>query len=452
MPTTPARTEIVEALQRLQDTAPLDPANDDFKRLYFENLHARSEDVVAVLLTDIEASVGTQHAYLFSGTIGSGKSTELLRLGYQLREGGANYSIVVNALNFLNPQEPPAIVDLLMAMALGVWEHCATHITGIDPDNGARWQWWRRVMQMHPELKEVELSAGPVKFKLGLQSNPAFREELRKHFAGRLDQLLSEVHAFFGELSVLIRQEKQLPEAGKLIVIVDSLEHFGGLPTVGRQDNVLQALLDIFSIHGRALRIPGWSAVYSVPPLLTRLAPGIPGTLGMSRNYALTSAHVFLDHSETPDDDTVDNKLVPLAISRIGEAIQPALISKLLLREIVIMTGGDLRDLLRTVRSVLLSGLSRNLFPVTPEILTGVADNLRRPYLPFPTDVANRLAQIRANKNPDMADMSGWFDVIGDLAQKRVLLYLNGKEWCDVHPLLREPLKQQLARRPPTPA
>ena len=46
-----------------------------------------------------------------------------------------------------------------------------------------------------------------------------------------------------------------------------------------------------------------------------------------------------------------------------------------------------------------------------------------------------------------MLTTAEWFDVIGDLAQKRVLLYLNGTEWYDVHPLLREPLAKQLARQ-----
>ena len=442
----PERSKIVEALQRLQNTEPLDPADSNFKALYVENLHAREDDVVLALKADIDSAVGTQHAYLFSGTIGSGKSTELLRLGYQLREGG-NYSIVINALDYLNPQEPPAIVDLLMAMALGVWEHCAAHIKHINPEDGARWQWWWSVMRMHPEFKEAELSAGPVKFKLGLQSNPTFREKLRAHFAGGMDQLLADVHGFFGELATSIRFEKQLAATAKLVVIVDSLEHFGGLPIAGGLDTVLQAVLGIFSTHGRALRIPGWSVIYSVPPLLPKLTPGISGSLGMSGNYYLTSAHVFLDRSDAPDDDTVNKKLVPLVVSRIGAAIQSELISTELLREVVLKTGGDLRDLLRTVRAVLLSGLSRNVFPVTQDVLERVFDDLRRPYLPFPMDVAKRLGQIRANKEVDMPDTAAWFAVIGDLAQKRVLLYLNGTEWYDVHPLLREPLDKQLARQ-----
>lgn len=442
----PERSKIVEALQRLQNTDPLDPADSNFKELYVENLHSRGDDVIEKLLTKIDTSVGSQHAYLFSGTIGSGKSTELHRLGFKLRESGGNYSIVVDALNYLNPQVPPTIVDLLMAMALGVWEHCAKQIKGVNPNDGARWEWWKSVMQMHPELKDVELAAGPAKFKLGLRDNPTFREKLRKHFAGGIDQLLTDVQAFFGELAKTIRFEKQMKEGGKLVVIVDSLEHFGGRPSIGKSDDVLQGVLDIFGVHGRALRIPGWSVVYSVPPLLPKLAPGMAGSPGMSGNYYLTSAHVFRDRTDTPDDDTINNKLVPLVISRIGKSIQPELIPTNLLRDIVIMTGGDLRDLLRTVHEVLVSCLAKNAFPATPEILGRVADELRRPYLPFPMDVAKRLGQIRASKEAEMLTTAAWFDVIGDLAQKRVLLYLNGTEWYDVHPLLREPLAKQLAR------
>ncbi len=443
------RTEIVKALQHLQNVVPLDPAQPDFANLYVADIHTRAENAIEKLLTKIEISAGTQHVYLFSGTIGSGKSTELLRLSYKLRESGENYSIVVDAVEYLNPLEKPTIIDLLMAIALGVWDHCRKHVSADDFATNSRWEWFRSLLQAQVEIKEAEISAGPIKFKAALRDNPTFRERLRKQFEGSFEQLQRDVHAFLGELADLVRHQKQLPPEGKLVIIIDSLEHFGGMPNVGQSDEVLQGIMDIFSHNGRALRIPGWSVIYSVPPLLSKLAPGMVATLGAGGYYALTSAHVFADRSEEEDADTIDSKLMPLVAKRLGEALQPQLIESALLREVVRATGGDLRDLLRVTREILLSALSGGqLFPVTREspIFERVCDEFRRPYLPFTRDVALRLQKIRKHNEAELLEKKDWFEVIGDLAQKRILLYLNGTEWYDVHPLLREPLRRQLER------
>ncbi len=440
------RALVIPILQRLQNEAPLDPdpadpdAARDYKDLYIEDLHAAQGDVAKRLGTKIECSVGSRNVYLFSGTIGSGKSTELRRLANNLRETG-HYAIVVNAMEYLNPQVPVGVVDLLMAMALGVWEAWAKS-QGIDPNDGERWNWLISLLQARPEGKELELSGGPVKLKMALKANPTFRERLRKYFEFSLDQLVSEINRFFANLALEIREKTRRTDAAKRVVIVDSLEHFGGQATPGQPDEVLASLLGIFNTFNAYLRLDGWSVIYSVPPLLHKLAPGVAATFGMATTYYLTSAHVFHDRSTAPDNDTIDSKMIPLLLRRLGTE-QPALIGKNELRGIVQMTGGDLRDLLRTLRAALLAGLTDNRFPVDQAQLEKVYNDLRRPYLPLPQDTAKRLCQIHSDKEARLATAADWQLVISDLAQKRVLFYLNGTEWYDVHPLLRGPLEAQ---------
>ena len=445
------RTAVIPILQRLQNEAPLDPdpknqeAAQEFRELYVEDLHAAQGDVVKRLTLEIESSLGSRHVYLFSGTIGSGKSTELRRLANGLR-GDGNHAVVVNAMEYLNPQSPVGVADLLMAMALGIWETWAKS-QNIDPATGDRWAWWVSLLQARPEGKELELSGGPVKLKMALHANPTFRERLRKYFEFSLDQLVAEVNSFVANIAVDIRAAQELRDDAKLIVIVDSLEHFGGQATPGTTDEVLQSLLGIFNTFNAYLRLDEWSVIYSVPPLLHKLAPGVAATFGMSTTYYLTSAHVFKDHKAEPDDDTIDGKMIPLLVRRLGAAEQPQLIGLPELRNIVQMTGGDLRDLLRTLRAALLVGLTDERFPITQVQLERVYNDLRRPYLPLPQDTAERLRQIHADKEALLATAADWQLVISDLAQKRVLLYLNGTEWYDVHPLLRDPLAAQMAPR-----
>lgn len=445
------RATIIPILQKLESASPLDPSERaEFDALYVPGLHEKQGDVVNSLATDITVSAGAGKAFLFSGTIGSGKSTELRRVAYQLRREG-HVCLVVDALNYLNPQSEIGIVDLLMAISLATWERYLEIKSGNKPDREKlrdsletkHWAWWRNLLASHPEFHDVELTAGPMKLKGALRANPSFHDKLRKTFEASLDQVVREINKFMSELADEIRKEKGVPLTMKAVLIVDSLEQFGGSSRLGKDDKVLKAFLEIFGPLNRNLRIDNWCVVYSVPPLLSKLAPGIVSLLDTGRIHSLTSAHVFQDHTAVVDEKTVNDKLVPLARKRIGDDVVDQIIPPEVLRNIIVMSGGDLRDLMRFLRAVLLDALTADAFPVTQKLVDSVFNNLRRPYLPFAADTAARLAKVHSNKTAPIDSNDQWFELMGDLAQKRVLLYLNGQEWYDVHPLLREAVLRQ---------
>lgn len=435
--------DIVPILQRLQDPGPLDPnpadsqAEKEFKELYIKDLHASHGDLAKKLALEIKTSSGTRHGYLFSGTIGSGKSTELRRLAQELRSSG-NFALVINAQDYLNPQMPISIVDLLLAMAMGVWEATAKEL-GINPSEGDRWNWLKSVFTAGVDVEGVDVGGGVVKLKMALHSNPNVRERLRKFHEARLDELIAQINDFLSEAAQKIKTKRGLNDKAKMVLVVDSLEHFGGQAAAGQPDEVFLSLQRMFNTFASYLRLDGWSVVYSVPPLLHKLAPGIANSFGATTTYFLTSAHVFRDRSDAIDHDTVTQKLMPLVRKRIGEAHVAGLIQDAEIRNIIEMTGGDLRDLIRAVRAVLLAGLGdKNTFPVTQTHLNQVYNDMRRPYLPLPINTQSRLAYVASKFMPELKDQADWSHVISDLAQKRILLYLNGSEWYGVHPLLRD--------------
>ncbi len=442
------RSLIIPILQRLEDPGPLNPDTRKpeeaakFARYYVEGLHGGHGDAVDQLALEIEVSSGGRNAYLFSGTIGSGKSTELMRMAQDLRERG-HFAAVVNAREYLNPQMEISISELLLAMALAVWELTAT-AQGKNPTDGQRWQWWKSLFASGVELKEIEIPTDLGKAKLALVSNPTVRERIRQFHEQSLDRLVAEVHAFFEECAETLRG--LLDPVAKCVLVLDSLEHFGGAAIPGEPDAVFYSLQRMFNVHARHLQLPGWSVVYSVPPLLGKLSPGIASAWGMSRTYALTSAHVFQDRSHDLDTTTVDKKLLPLLQKRLGEPWE-LLLSEDQLRLLVEKTGGDLRDLLRCTRAALLKGLSKKIFPVSPDLLEEAFSDMRRPYLPLSQASRARLSIVARSFEVDdlLKDDSHWPVIMADLAQKRILMYLNGQEWYGVHPLLRDVLKPDTA-------
>lgn len=443
------RSLIIPILQRLEDTGPLNPDTRKpqeaakYARYYVEGLHGRHGEAVDQLGLEIEVSSGGRNAYLFSGTIGSGKSTELMRMAQDLRVQG-HFAAVVNAREYLNPQMEISISELLLAMALAVWELTAA-AQGKNPTDGQRWQWWKSLFASGVKLEAIDIPTDLGTAKLALVSNPTVRERIRQFHEQSLDRLVAEVHAFFEECAETLRSLHD--PVAKCVLVLDSLEHFGGAAIPGEPDAVFNSLQRMFNVHARHLQLPGWSVVYSVPPLLGKLSPGIASAWGMSRTYALTSAHVFQDRSHDLDTATVNKKLLPLLQKRLGDGWEQWL-SEEQLRLLVEKTGGDLRDLLRCTRAALLKGLSKKTFPVPPDLLEEAFSDMRRPYLPLSQASRTRLSIVARSFEVDdlLQDDSKWPVVMSDLAQKRILMYLNGQEWYGVHPLLRDVLK------PDTPA
>ncbi|EWS65650.1 hypothetical protein Y695_01083 [Hydrogenophaga sp. T4] len=440
------RNLIIPILQRLEDLGPLDPDTRNekeaarYQRYYVEGLHGGHGDAVNQLALDIEVSSGGRNAHLFSGTIGSGKSTELRRMAEHLRQRG-HFAAVANARDYLNPQIEISISELLLAMALAVWELTAT-AQGKSPTDGQRWEWWKSLFASGVELESVEIPTDLVTAKFALVSNPTVRERIRRYHEQSLDRLVTEVHAFFEECAEALRSMRD--PVAKCVLVLDSLEHFGGTAVPGEPDVVFNSLQRMFNTHARHLQLPGWTVVYSVPPLLGKLSPGIASAWSMSRTYALTSAHVFKDRSNDPDEDTINQKLLPLVQKRIGEEWAQLLTANQL-RLLVEKTGGDLRDLLRCTRAALLKGLMNTTFPVTDDSLEEAFSDLRRPYLPLSQASRDRLQIVARDFEVDqlLQDDRQWPVVMSDLAQKRILMYLNGQEWYGVHPLLRDVLKPE---------
>lgn len=220
---------------------------------------------------------------------------------------------------------PIGIVDLLLAMALAAWEATAKEL-GVDASSGERWHWFVSVFSADVEITGIELVSDVVKLKAALKANPTVRERIRQFREARLDVLVSQINEFLVDSAAKIKAKNGWNPEAKMVLIVDSLEHFGGQAAAGQPDEVFTSLQCMFNTFATYLRLDGWSVVYSVPPLLHKLAPGIANAFGATSTYFLTSAHVFKDHSDVVDTDTVTNKLMPLVRKRVGEKVVAQLV------------------------------------------------------------------------------------------------------------------------------
>lgn len=414
-------------VQALSHAAPLDPHDQEtFERLYVKDLHpGRFGGALAQLKREIESTTGGHQIYLFSGTVGSGKSTELRRLASQLSDC---HVAVVNITEYLNPEQELRFADLLLAMLMGLLE-VISGPSGWDSSLRSVWDGLTGLLGAKVTIDTITL---PV-VKLNLKQPSALRDQLRQRFAESPGEFIGKVHELFRRLAAQTGQQRH-------VLVVDSLEQFGGRR--GKGDPVLASLRAVFSQHADAMRVPDWQTVYSVPPLLPKLAPGLLALAG-ARLYQLTSAHVFTDRSDEPDDQIVE-RLVDLVDRRCnGRATRQRFIDDAELRRVIVHSGGDLRDLIRLLKMAALFAFESPDLPIGPAVVDAAFDEWRNANLPLAADVAARLADVRKNRIPTVATADDWFGVMSDLAEKRVLLYRNGNDWYDVHPLLRDAVDKQ---------
>jgi hypothetical protein len=105
------------------------------------------------------------------------------------------------------------------------------------------------------------------------------------------------------------------------------------------------------------------------------------------------------------------------------------------------MSGGHFRDLLRLFReTVVLISTWRPTLPAMPEVVDRAIINVRNEYLPIAVDDAQWLDRISQRRDASLPDSKP--ESIGRLSRyldSHLVLYLtNGKDWYDIHPLIRD--------------
>ena len=115
MTATVSSTELSKAFLRALDQAkPLDYSVEEQRKLYVPSLHGEA-DILLRLAREIDSREG-QGMYLFTGQIGSGKSTELYRLKHLLETHNGCKVFYCDLEQWLNPQLAVELGSFLVAV------------------------------------------------------------------------------------------------------------------------------------------------------------------------------------------------------------------------------------------------------------------------------------------------------------------------------------------------
>lgn len=410
------RKYLKEAIHALRDE-PLLP--DDPRYVDLHDEAGEGDDPVELMMRTIELSPG-ESAQLFSGFRGTGKTTALRRLESKLAQAG--YKVVfVDIENHLSTSMPVDVINFFVALGRSFGE--AMDAPQLLRNPAAADDYWLALAAILPmktswELSDEELTA---KLKALAWLHPEYRDTVVAETRAALRKWVSELKALHGANS-------------EVALIVDSLDHLRG--THENAGAVQQSVSALWAGYARDLRLPSMHVVYAVPfHLKVRSSAEILHHLGPVRS--LPAVEVRDLQGET------NAQGVKALETLIAKRIDPSrlLRNSTQVEKLILGSGGNARYLLRILHEVIRHA---SALPASAQVVDDAIELMRTGLISLVEQDLESLARIAHTHDlpregtQAVSDVSRWEDA------HLVLQYRNGREWYDVHPLIRDVVLQRV--------
>ena len=374
---------------------------------------------------------------LFSGLRGSGKTTELNRLVAELRQEGiaAYYCDASTYLNLNDPQL--SLAELLMTALAGLADSVRQEV-GDEHLQDSIWQRTKRLLhsnvEFKPKLKAPLGSTGAsIEVEATLQENPDFRKELVR-FAQSSSDFFDEAAKFADEIATTIRTHTQ---CDKIVLVVDSLERISA-PS-GDEAKLFNSLKEVFFNEPARLQFESLFVVYSAPPYLHAVLPGVNN--GFSHSVALPNFKVIQrDGNRNLTGIGKMRRIVDLRFPN-----WPQILTEPVMDHLIWMSGGNVRrffNLLRTVARK--AALNKAPLPISvpdaPSVVHALAEAAQPlQWLTGPDrEWLKRFMDNSDNPSCHIKDLAADLPPIIRLFDHSLVLdYQNGSPWYQVPPLVR---------------
>lgn len=407
---------------------PLDFSQKSDREFYVGNLHG-SGDPVSRLKKAIERTEG-QSVHLFTGQPGSGKSTELKRLQYQLQKEhlpGEFHVSYIDLKEWINVHEEINLSNFLVGL-IAAW---VMQIDRAHKPNGWLDRFYTFLTTTNVVPKEISLNVGAgeskANLKLALETDANFRAALDEAVKKQGANFVQQAHRFIATV-----QKELCANGSKCVLLVDSLEQIRGYGSTDNINKVYASLQKLFLGESSALKLPGLHLVYSISPFVFEQNPQLAALYGTSVVVNMPSVHVFLKKSTDLDPAGV-TALTQLVTKRFVQ--WDKIFTDAQLQKIIRASGGDLRDFLRMLR---IASLEDTASLPLPDSAIDFAMSQVAPPKSLPIEDIVWMAAVETNHDEQLGDKQDGLFLHRYLASKHVLAYYNGSTWYSVHPLIRD--------------
>lgn len=251
--------------------------NAEDRQYYIDFSDVRGDQIVREMeRTIVHLSPNAPTCQLFTGHIGCGKSTELLRLKYQLEQQGFHVIYFESSQDLVMADVD--ITDILLAIANQVSQ--SLEKTNVNVQKKGLKAFMKGVVEFLQQTEfsgefslpgfgdikastqgKASISFGIAKLAANIKNSTKLRHQLRQYIEPRTDTLLEEINEQL--LSPAIEELKIQDKKG-LVVIVDNLDRIDSKPKAGSTQPEY-----LFIERGEQLKRLKCHVIYTIPPVLT---------------------------------------------------------------------------------------------------------------------------------------------------------------------------------------
>jgi energy-coupling factor transporter ATP-binding protein EcfA2 len=426
----------------------LDPliTREDLKRLGVE--------YQSYLVDDLEQAIEDcgekDNKLIFTGHRGCGKSTLLAELSYRL-ESTNRYFIVMFSIADLIERSAVDHVNILFSMALQLLEAAEARSIALKPGIKKEfYRWLGKHTQTESKAVEAEIEASAeasvkggipaileflAKIKSKLKINSVIREEISVEFSRRISDLVHQIDQLKTYIETATGQA--------VLVLIDDLDKLDLSVTETIFKRNIQSLLD-----------PNCRILYTIPiSALREISIKTSITTYVKKIHTMRVAKFYGKASVRNPQRIPDEACTQVFGEILDRRLLPGLIEPEVKRQIILLSGGVLRELIRIsdrccdrAMQTLRGKIRRQQWDdpevtVDQQILDNVITELRLEYAEIlgQTDF-EALKLIYQEFKPKDAENPRFLDLLHGLY---VLEYRNAQLWYDLNPLVYDLLVQE---------
>ncbi|PSB17171.1 AAA family ATPase [filamentous cyanobacterium CCP2] len=388
------------------------------------------EDVIEELQQLVEDDDTQSGKTIFSGHRGCGKSTLLAEFGRQCRE--RNFFVVFFSIADLFESPDVTHTNILYAIAVSLIAEAERE--GVELSKQLKeplYRWFTTRTRIETDTPiNASLSAGfDFKFIQGiLKSEANIREEIRQEFEPKISDLVARINIIAAQIQVSTKK--------RVLVIIDDLDKID-----------LGDVEKIFKNHIKALFLPGFRIIYTIPVSSLREA-SLRAVLVSESNdqiVVMPVSKLFSRGERRKDHPVPIDEAVHTLCEILQKRISAELIEPDLVTQIVLYSGGVLRELIRISNiccRLCLREIRRNPNQTVMIDQTILVEAIKKMRLDFEQSLSKADYEILKNTYdrfmPDDPKAQEFLDLLHGL---HVLEYRNGDIWYDLHPIVIDLLK-----------
>jgi energy-coupling factor transporter ATP-binding protein EcfA2 len=425
MTATNRRDRFIQAYRNLALFPLLDAKNiEEFRVQYGQRTLARLKQEILALPPDGKV--------IFTGHRGCGKSTLLYQLAGQMRE--QNQFVVFFSIAEMVEMSDVNHVNILYSVALMLLSQATRLKVPIPEQTKSTLQNWftETKSKTYSEQLKQELALGVDLFKLitgKLQKEDTFREEIKLTYERRVSDLSNMIDRIAAAIQVATGKE--------VLVIIDDLDKLD-----------LSLVESIYRDNINALFSPNIRIVFTIPISVVR-EPNLLTTLQSFSQIVLLAVTKFYpqEQAHQPHAEPIAAN-VEVLLEVLKKRIDPALIDPEVMRQLVLLSGGVLRELVRLgqecCRECMLEleiNPDNTELTINAEILAAAVKTLRNQFArSLGSQLYDLLVAVYHNFTPPDARSPEFLELLHGLY---VLEYENDDLWYDLHPLITDLLQRK---------